>query len=121
MASFGTVLFTCLRGRRVGSDELGNRYFEDRLAPRHGRRKRWVLYRQADEASLVPPGWNAWLHHNRAEPPSSQPLAAQRWEKPHQPNLTGTSAAYRPPGHELSGGRRVRATGDYEPWHPDRG
>lgn len=119
MASFGTLLFTCFRGKRVGSDEFGNRYFEDRLAPRHGRRKRWVLYAQGDEASSVPPGWNAWLHQNRDQAPSSQPLAVQRWEKPHQPNLTGTSAAYRPPGHELSGGRRSSATGDYEPWRPD--
>jgi NADH:ubiquinone oxidoreductase subunit len=37
----------------------------------------------------------------------------------HVPNLTGTDRAYRPPGHTLQGGRRDRATGDYEPWTPE--
>ena len=32
--------------------------------------------------------------------------------------LTGTDQAYRPPGHTLKGGRRAKATGDYEPWTP---
>ena len=41
------------------------------------------------------------------------------WQQEHQPNLTGTAAAYRPPGHELEGGRRARATGDYEAWTPE--
>ena len=40
------------------------------------------------------------------------------WQKEHQPNPTGTPAAYLPPGHTLKGGRRAAATGDYEPWTP---
>jgi NADH:ubiquinone oxidoreductase subunit len=119
MASIGTRLFTWLRGRLIGTDEFGNRYYESRRLASHGRPMRWVIYRRADEASSVPPGWHAWLHHSRAEPPSEKPLEAQRWEKPHLPNLTGTAAAYRPPGHELRGGRRAPATGDYEPWRPE--
>ena len=35
------------------------------------------------------------------------------------PNLTGTKAAYRPPGHILKGGQRDKATGDYEAWTPE--
>ena len=34
-------------------------------------------------------------------------------------NLTGTGLAYRPPGHLKSGGRREKATGDYEAWKPE--
>jgi len=41
------------------------------------------------------------------------------WEKPHQPNMTGTPDAYYPPGSILRGGRRPPATGDYEPWTPE--
>lgn len=119
MASIGTRLFTAVFGRFVGTDELGNRYFQARRRTSHGRLMRWVLYAKTDEASLVPPGWHAWLHYGREEPPSSQPLVVQPWEKPHRPNMTGTAAAYRPPGHDLSGGKRAPATGDYEPWRPE--
>ena len=119
MASIGTRLYTAFFGRFMGTDELGNRYYETRHRTSHGRARRWVLFGKADDASLVPPGWHAWLHYNRAEPPSSQPLVVQRWEKPHRPNMTGTAAAYRPPGHDLSGGKREKATGDYEPWRPE--
>jgi len=42
----------------------------------------------------------------------------QRWEKEHQPNLSGSPMAYVPPGHERRGGQRQRATGDYEAWRP---
>ena len=41
------------------------------------------------------------------------------WEKPHLPNTTGTPASYRPPGHDYQGGKRDRATGDYEAWTPE--
>jgi NADH:ubiquinone oxidoreductase subunit len=52
-----------------------------------------------------------------AEPPL-QPKRPWPWQKPHQPNLTGTAQAYRPPGHDYRGGHRAKATGDYEPWQP---
>jgi len=35
------------------------------------------------------------------------------------PNLTGTPAAYHPPGSVLHGGARAHATADYEPWRPN--
>jgi NADH:ubiquinone oxidoreductase subunit len=47
-----------------------------------------------------------------------QPRQRYPWEKPHQPNMTGTPLAYHPPGSVLRGGHRPRATGDYEPWIP---
>jgi NADH:ubiquinone oxidoreductase subunit len=34
------------------------------------------------------------------------------------PNLTGTSAAYKPPGSLAAKAERPRVTGDYEPWQP---
>src|SRR3546814_7347583 len=64
--------------------------------------------------------WHAWLHHTTdAVPPEGGP-DRHPWQKDHQPNLTGTVQAYRPPGHTLKGGRRAPATGDYEPWTPNR-
>ena len=111
--TFGTWLQTRFRGRFVGSDELGNRYYHHRRNDR-----RWVIYAGYADGSNVPPGWNAWLHHNADKAPSQVTYTARAWEMPHRPNLTGTSGAYRPPGSMLSADKRPRVTGDYEPWRP---
>lgn len=106
-----------LSGRRVGTDEYGNIYFEGRkgfLA--YGRPRRWVLYKGEAEASAVPPAWFGWLHHMMDQPlDTSRPLP---WMKPHVANMTGTPHAYRPKGHDLVGGQRARTAGDYEAWTP---
>ena len=81
--------------------------------------RRWVIYKVDVEASRVPPEWHAWLHHTVDDPPPEGGPPRRAWQRDHQRNLTGSEAAYRPPGHTLSGGRRDRATGDYEPWTPD--
>jgi NADH:ubiquinone oxidoreductase subunit len=119
--ALGTYLQT-RRATEVGKDEAGNRYFR---APGPGggdwrRERRWVVYVGDGEieASTVPPGWNAWLHHNLEKPPSEAPLSVKRWEKDHVPNRSGTDLAYLPPGHVARGGKRDRATGDYEAWRP---
>jgi NADH:ubiquinone oxidoreductase subunit len=113
---FGTWLFTTLKGRRVGSDGAGNTYYEEK-APRPGRRRRrWVTYAGRPEASSVPPEWHAWLHYLTDAPLPAE--ARRAWQKPHQPNPTGTAASYRPPGHDYAGGKRAAATGDYEAWTP---
>ncbi|MSO88544.1 MAG: NADH:ubiquinone oxidoreductase subunit NDUFA12 [Rhodospirillaceae bacterium] len=115
--TIGTRLLTWFEGELVGSDSLGNIYYRSRRSRRNGREKRWVIYKGQAEASMVPPEWNGWLRHTFAEPPLGDRLV-HAWQKPHQPNLTGTPQAYRPPGHLLAGGQRQKATGDYEPWRP---
>ena len=117
--TFGTWLFTKMRGELVGSDAQGNRYFQDKRLIEGRRRKRWVMYNGDVEASRVPPDWHGWLHHTYAEPPTRAPLKTQAFEKPHQPNLTGTEGAYRPSGSLQKGGVRPSATGDYQAWKPD--
>ena len=109
-------LFITFRGRPIGRDALGNQYFEERK-PRPGQRaRRWVIYGAVEDASAVPAEWHAWLHHLTDAP---LPETARRpWQAPHRPNLTGTAAGYRPPGHDYEGGVRARATGDYEAWSP---
>lgn len=117
----GTRLHTWLHGRLVGTDEMGNRYFEDKRAAEKqaqpgAQPRRWVLYVGEPEATKVPPEWHAWLHYTTNEP---IPLAARKsWQKPHQMNQTGTANSYRPPGHDYRGGHRSPATGDYESWTP---
>jgi NADH:ubiquinone oxidoreductase subunit len=123
-ATLGTRLLTWLRGEPVGSDEYGNRYYRlkgykpQRLGGgRFSRERRWVIYEGEPEGSKVPSEWHAWLHHMVNEVP--QPRQRYAWEKPHHPNLTGTSLAYHPRGSVLLGGHRRPATGDYEPWTPE--
>ena len=119
----GTYVVTRRFGAPVGEDELGNRYYRRPGTGGSWRdERRWVVYAETGggelEASSVPPGWNAWLHHNREQAPSEAALPTQRWEKEHQPNLSGTPNAYLPPGHESRGGQRDAAIGDYEAWRP---
>ncbi|MCZ6448416.1 MAG: NADH:ubiquinone oxidoreductase subunit NDUFA12 [Alphaproteobacteria bacterium] len=120
--TLGIRLLTWLRGELVGTDEYANRYYRDpvRRDPKNnGRERRWVLYDGEAEGSKVPEVWHAWLHHMTDELPDAGALARRPWQKPHQANMTGTADAYRPPGSVLAGGKRARATGDYEPWTPD--
>jgi NADH:ubiquinone oxidoreductase subunit len=118
VTNFYIRIHTWRRGELVGADELGNRYYRSARAGQWGREPRWVIYNGEDEASLVPAEWHGWLHYSLAEPPTTHPPPRRPWQKPHEPNRTGTAAAYRPPGHTLEGGRRARSTGDYQPWSP---
>jgi NADH:ubiquinone oxidoreductase subunit len=124
--TLGTRLFTWLRGELVGTDQFGNRYYRDKRRPplkrgggRESRERRWVIYNGEPEASRVPPEWHGWLHHTFAEPPQDSGKRKYPWQKEHQPNLTGTPGAYRPPGSVLKGGHRAPAAGDYEAWTPE--
>jgi NADH:ubiquinone oxidoreductase subunit len=115
-----TLFTTWLKGEQVGEDHLGNKYYHERKAPAKGRRRRrWVIYNGEDEASRVPPEWHAWLHYTVDEIAVDAGRPHQDWQQEHLPNLTGTGLAYRPPGHTLAGGRRDKATGDYEAWAPE--
>jgi NADH:ubiquinone oxidoreductase subunit len=107
------------RAVRVGSDEQGNTYFEEKRPSIEGRKRRYVIYNGVAEASRVPPDWFGWLHHTFDKPPTEAPLPRKVWEKPHTPNLTGTPDAYRPKGSLAVGGARQRSSGDYEAWTPD--
>lgn len=110
--TLNTQLFTARRGVKVGEDAQGNVYYQTRDGKR-----RWVIYNGEMEASRVGPDWHGWLHHTWDKPPTEAPLRKKGWEKPHQENLTGTPAAYAPPGSI----RRAEpvARSDYEAWQPE--
>jgi NADH:ubiquinone oxidoreductase subunit len=119
--TFGTQLWTARFGEFVGKDEYGNRYYRTkggRIDPSLGFERRWVIYNGLVEASTVGPDWHGWLHHTVDTPPTVDEAKPRPWWKPHRPNLTGTPAAYRPPGSTLADNRRAEATGDYKPWTP---
>jgi len=111
-----TRIFTYFRGRPVGRDAVGNRYFEEKRGRPGHRVRRWVMYPSVAEASTIPPEWHSWLHYTTDAPIPERVRKA--WQKPHEPNLTGTPLGYRPPGSDYLGGNRPPATGDYEAWTP---
>lgn len=119
-ATIGALVTIGRRGRFVGDDEFGNRYYESRDTVSYdGRRRRWVIYDGYADASKVPPEWHGWLHYTYDAPPTEAPLPRQVWEKDHLPNMSGTPLAWRPQGSLLAQGERPAATGDYEAWKPE--
>lgn len=112
--TWGTRLWIKRFGNYVGSDEFGNRYYQDKKANR-----RYVTYAGYADASAIPPGWHGWMHHRADLVPTDANYKPRAWEKPHQANLTGTAEAYRPDGSLLKTGERPRVTGDYQAWSPE--
>ncbi len=59
--------------RLVGTDECGNRYYED-FQHSNKNTLRWVEYADYNKWLLVPkkvtPGWHGWLHYQYDEPPT---------------------------------------------------
>jgi NADH:ubiquinone oxidoreductase subunit len=110
--TIGTQLFTWRSGVKVGEDAEGNIFYRTKDDSR-----RWVVFNGEAEASRVSPDWHGWLHRTWDTPPSERPLPHKPWEKPHQENLTGTSAAYVPPGSILRPEPVARR--DYEAWQPE--
>ncbi len=110
--TLGTRFHTWRKGQLVGTDDAGNTFYQS-----PGGDRRWVIYNGEAEASRVSPEWHGWLHHTWQEPPTRQQQLHRGWQKPHQPNTTGTEAAYRPPGSILASRPRT-VVSDYEPWSP---
>ena len=108
----GTQLYTWRKGEKVGEDDQGNIYYQSRDGVR-----RWVIFNGEVEGSRVSPDWHGWLHHTFDNSPADRPLAHKDWEKPHQPNLTGTAAAYAPAGSQRQAVPADRR--DYEAWSPE--
>ena len=119
--TLGLALYTWRNGEFVGEDEFGNRYYRAPSAlPQSIAERRWVVYNGYAEASMIPPGWHGWMHHRDAQPPTTDGYKPREWEKPHQPNLTGSAQAYRPPGSIVGSARPQRvAKPDYEAWRPE--
>jgi NADH:ubiquinone oxidoreductase subunit len=117
--TIATRFFTWRKGEFVGRDEFGNSYYRAKSSvPQSIAERRWVIYNGVSEASAIPPGWHGWIHHRVDAVPGASDSSAKSWQKPHQPNLTGTAAAYRPPGSLLSGEPPAKTPADYESWRP---
>ncbi|HEX8443574.1 MAG TPA: NADH:ubiquinone oxidoreductase subunit NDUFA12 [Allosphingosinicella sp.] len=113
-AGFSTMLFTRRNGRQVGKDAHGNLYYVSKQGDR-----RWVIYNGPNDTSRIPADWYAWMHRQIDGVPDDALPPVRKFEKPREPNLTGTVQAYRPSGALERGGQRAAASGDYEAWVPE--
>jgi NADH:ubiquinone oxidoreductase subunit len=118
--TLGTRFWTWRKGEFVGDDEFGNRYYRAPSAiPASIREHRWVVYNGYAEASAIPPGWHGWMHYKVDTPPVKGSYRPRDWQLPHQPNLTGTALAYRPPGSIVGFGKPKPVAADYKAWAPE--
>ena len=87
----GTFIYTLLKGRFIGEDQFGNKYYSNSSG------KRWVIYKNNIESSKIPPEWHLWIHHLTLKKPSDK-INNFSWQKNYEENLTGTKRAYKPEG-----------------------
>ena len=89
--TLGTRIYTFLKGKFVGQDEFGNKYYENK-----NRSKRWVIYQGEIDASKISYDWYSWIHFTKNKIELNQKIKKYSWQKPHSPNKTGTSKSYHP-------------------------
>ena len=102
-SKLGTLLSTFLVGTKVGNDKYGNNYY----SLRNGK-NRWVIYYKNNDASSVPPEWQAWLTRTNNNIPKSDKLK-YNWQIEHTPNATGSIKA-------IKGNNKVQKI--YNAWNP---
>tara|TARA_A100001011_G_C13786492_1_gene625267 strand:+ start:174 stop:533 length:360 start_codon:yes stop_codon:yes gene_type:complete len=88
--TIGTRIQTLFFGKLIGKDNFGNKYYESK----NGRR--WVIYNGEVEATKIPNEWYSWIHFTKNKIENLKDLKKFEWQKPHQPNPTGTDKAYHP-------------------------
>jgi len=87
--TLGTFLKTLFFGKFVGSDDYGNKYYQNK------KNERWVIYAKSIEASKITSDWYMWIHHTVDKIPDSKDVK-HAWQKKHLDNQTGTSNSYKP-------------------------
>lgn len=118
--TWGTRLTTALRGRLVGEDATGNRYYEaTRGYLPNGKSRRWVIFNGEAEPTKVGADWHGWLHYTVDTPPTKDSYVPKPWQIGHRANPTGSASAYRPPGSVLAAGKPASVQGQYQPWKPE--
>ena len=116
---FLSNLFIKLSSNYIGQDGYGNKYYESKKANRSfGRKARYVIFLGEVEASKVPSNWFNWLHYQSDDIPKNN-KKLYKWEKSHEPNLSGTKHAYYPSAHSLSDDNGEHDSKSYTSWSPN--
>ena len=87
----------------VGTDEFGNRYYED-FNHSNMNTRRWVEYADVGKWFPLPkkiaPAWHGWLHYQYDDPPRKENFV-DPFYRPHKTQVYKTDHpnAYKNPGH----------------------
>ena len=106
--TIGTFIYTLFTGKIVGTDNFGNKYYQNKTG------KRWVIYKSKVESSRIPPEWHSWIHFLTRNTPLNN-NKKYTWQKEHQENLTGSKKAYKPEGSLLNDSKKNMKK--YESWN----
>jgi NADH:ubiquinone oxidoreductase subunit len=109
--TLATRLYTWRRGEYVGTDGVGNLFYEC-----DGSKRRWVIFNKEIDASAISAEWHGWLHHTVTFAPTLKKPLRKIWEKGHKENQTGSKSAYHPLGEDRT---VVGLHSDYEAWLPE--
>jgi len=104
----GTFIYTLFKGKFVGIDQFGNKYYSNSKDSR-----RWVIYSNTVESSKIPPNWHMWIHYISKKKPSEN-IKQFSWQKEYEENFTGTPKAYKPEGSLFSDSKKNMKK--YETW-----
>ena len=102
--TLGTFFKTLFFGKYVGSDEYGNKYYQNKKG------KRWVIYKNEVEATKIPNEWYSWMHYTKNKIENLHNLKRYEWQKQHLSNQTGTDQSYHPNKKNNEIGKK------YKPW-----
>ena len=89
--NFGTFLSTKLFGKNIGKDDFNNFYY---ISRNNKNKKRWVIYYKNNDASSIPPEWQAWLTYTSDKFPNKNYTLKYKWQIKHEANLTGLVNLY---------------------------
>ena len=87
-------------------------YYMEKVSLFGNRSRRWVIYDEEVEASMIPPAWHLWLHYTSDKIPENNKFVTPRWLKEAQANKSGSRKAYHPSKYQ------DQIMPDYEPWRP---
>ena len=107
--TIGTFIYTLFTGKFIGKDQFGNKYYSNKKG------KRWVIYSNKVESSIIPPEWHLWIHFLKKNKPAHN-INKFSWQKEHEENLTGTEKAYKPEGSLSYDSKKDMKK--YETWKP---
>ena len=110
----GTAFFTWKRGKLVGLDTQGNRYYVDKAGRViNSKIRRWVIFNGDIEASRVPAEWHGWLHYTVDDIPNDD-MIRKKWQRSHQMNMTGMKLV----DHDQKDTSNQPSSSDYIAWKP---
>ena len=109
MSSLISKIFIKFSCQKVGSDEFGNEYYQNKQG------KRFVVYNGIAEPSKIPSEWFVWIHYSSNVVPLGINTRKASWQKIHTPNLTGTKNAYSPKDSASS-----KTSSIYKSWDPNK-